>query len=125
MYCPNRACPDVKRTNNPGEYRREITKCARCGSGLVSELPTWAAEPAVESPSQDASYEFESFVLIYRATNQALVPVVHSLLAAAGIRYFIRNEKILHRTALLEGTQVLVEPARAEEALNILSELET
>jgi len=124
VYCPNTACPDVKQTGIPGEYRDGIAQCPRCGCSLVPASPSSAEEAEEQDEPREVSYEFEAFVPVWEVANRALVPLVHSLMDAAGIRYFIRDENILHRLTALRGAEVFVDPSRVDEARAILSELE-
>ena len=125
MYCPNPQCSDVERSGTPGEYRDEITVCPVCGSYLTARLPEWAMEQEGAAADQPRdSYEFERFVPVLSIRNRGLLPLVHSLLSSNGIRYFIQNEVPLHRMPMATFAKLLVEPSRAEDAFEILSELD-
>ena len=101
MYCPNKDCPDARSSGEPGKRQGEIGACPTCGTPLVLVLPEWA------KPGEDDD-ELE-YVTIGTITDGAVVPLIHSLLTTAGIRFLIRKERIV------------VESARAEEACEILS----
>lgn len=121
----------MERGGEPGEYRDEIEICPRCGSTLIHDLPHWArgseaeahAEVNTEPQPADVAYDFEAFVPVYRVADRSLVPLIHSLLRAAGMRYFIRDEQVRHLLPLLAGPVVMVEPSRVDEARDLLAEL--
>ena len=121
MYCPNTACPDVQRTGRSGEYRKEVTVCPRCGSYLVTQAP--GGEVVEVAQGVAIAYDFEAFVPVCEIKNRGLIPLVHSLLDAADIRYFVRDETILHTLPVLRGAVVCVEPSRVHDVETILAEL--
>jgi hypothetical protein len=65
------------------EYREGFTTCADCGTPLVATL---AADPEVH-PEGDLEKVFET-------SDASLVPVVHSVLEAAGIEVMTKNEPV-------------------------------
>lgn len=129
MSCPNSECPDMKLTGIAGRYRSETSVCPRCGSGLVEVRP--------EPPKEDESVEgptgyldFEEFVPVLKMPNSTMIPLAKSLLNAAGIRYFIKNERVQdlhghprpspsHYLSIYEP-KIFVEPKRAQEAYDLL-----
>ena len=120
MYCPNKDCPDARASGVPGEYRDGIHTCPRCHSHLVAARPTWAELREPET-GDDECEEIVEFVTIGTITDRAAVPVIHSLLSAAGIRFFIRNERPLHLAAQFAGVAIVVESSRAVEACELLA----
>ena len=126
MYCPNPDCPHAQRTGEPAEYRGGITECHDCGSALVEARPTERVE--------ESGTEYEEFVPLLSLPNAALVSFVQSLLESAGIRFFIKGERLQDLLGLgrfgagfnlITGPPVLfVESARADEARELLAELE-
>jgi hypothetical protein len=123
LYCPNPDCPHARETGEAAEYRIGFTECADCGSPLVATRP----EPAVE-------LQYEEFVPVLDLLNPALVSFVPTLLESAGIRFFIKGERLQDLFGLgrfgsgfnvLTGPPVLfVEPSRAEEARELLADVE-
>ena len=107
MYCPNKDCPDVRVSGEPGKHQGELGACPTCGTPLVLVLPEWAR------PDEDDGDESVDHVTIGTVTDGAVVPVIHSLLTAAGIRFLIRNDKA--------AVRIVIESTRAEEACEILS----
>jgi hypothetical protein len=131
MYCPNIECFDAKRTGIPGQYNHEIMVCPKCDHDLVVSKPEWAQ--AKEVDSKDLFPEYTDFVLACELGDVSLIPLVKSLLQSANIRFFIKNEQTQHLfgsgTAglgynLVSGPPlVMVDPAGAEEAIELLSEI--
>ena len=127
MYCPNVECPDVKRSGIPGEYRPGISVCPKCGHPLVDSQPELAT---VESSNEELAVEYQEFVEVCSLHDPGAVPLVKSLLMSAGIRFFIKNERVQQLIGggtlgigynLIAGPPlVLVEPGRAEEARQLL-----
>ena len=105
--------------------------CPRCGSALTSELPDWArATRPTEEP-----LEYEEFVPVLQL-DPAMIPLAKSLLMAAGIRHFVRNERTHALVAVdmfLLGRRhdplvplpwMMVERERAHEAGELLAGLD-
>jgi predicted amidophosphoribosyltransferase len=68
-------CPDCG-----AEYRPEFTCCAECGARLVVTLPSPVdALPAEERPDPDSKT-----VAVFRTSDAMLLPIVKSLVEAAG-----------------------------------------
>lgn len=107
------------------EYRPGIETCADCGVPLTAEPP---AEP--EHPEPD-------LVTLTEISEPSLLPVVVSLLEAAGIEPVVEGDEIMGLwpvgqavagwTGWGRGLSVVIRvPAeRAEEARALLSEVET
>lgn len=73
-----RYCPKCR-----AEYRHEVEICSDCEIALVSELP-----PAEEESSQD-------LVPIFDTADVSLLPVVKSVLSAAGIPFLVQGDEAL------------------------------
>ena len=71
-------CPQCR-----AEYREGVTECPQCGVPLVAELP---AEEAGEPGTK--------LVRIYATGEAAIIPVVESVLASAGIEYLAKGEEV-------------------------------
>ena len=67
-------CPQCE-----SEYRDGFTRCSSCEVDLVDALPQ---EPSVE------------LVKVYECGNAAIIPLVESLLADAGIEFMTKGEPI-------------------------------
>jgi hypothetical protein len=121
MFCPNPDCPHAIRTGEPAEYQVGIVACAECDSVLV------------ENPPPSDAVDYEELVPVREISNAALVPLVKSLLDPTGMRYFIKGEGVQDLLGLgrfpsgfnvITGPPVVyVEPDRAEEARELLSDL--
>lgn len=126
MYCPNPDCPHVAEAGDPAEYRAGVTTCHDCGTPLVEARPAWAEEEA---------FHYEEFVPVKEVLNAALVPFVESLLQSTGIRFFIKGERVQDffgwgrfgsGFSIITGPPVVyVEPARADEARELLADVGT
>lgn len=100
----------------PAEYRSEFSECTDCGSPLVATRPEPWVEPEYE--------EYEELVPVFDLPNPALASFIASLMESAGIRFRIGGGLVGFN--VLAGPQVLfVEPSRAEEARELLAEVET
>jgi hypothetical protein len=125
MFCPNADCPHAQSTGEPAEYQRGVTQCRECGAPLVATKPTRLCDEPAEA---------EEFVPVLAISNAAVVSFVRSLLESTGMRFFIKNEGVQDLFGLgrfgagfnpLTGPPVVfVEPARAEEARELLAQLE-
>ena len=124
MYCPNPDCPHAIKTGESAEYRGGFTHCRDCGSTLVETKPV---------KSEDFC-SYEEFVPVFKIGNAALVPFVKSLLQSADIRFFVKGERVQDLFGfgrfgpgfnLITGPPtVYVEPDRAEEARELLDDIE-
>ena len=122
-YCPNPDCPELTESDHPSEYRNDVLACPSCNTELVEQ---------VEPPTHEVLHpDFQSFVPVRSLANHALIPVAKSILDAAGIRYFVRNEQLGSMIPLpVIGVfsphrfpEITVEPERAEEARELLADL--
>lgn len=90
MFCPNRKCPDAKRTGIPGQYEPTITVCPKCEHILVDSRPEWAVVKIVDQ--EELIPEYTEFVPACELDDASLIPLVKSLLQSASIRFYIKNE---------------------------------
>ncbi len=126
MYCPNPECPHVQATGEPAEYRVGVVQCNDCSTGLVETKP----EPA----RKQSALEYEEFVPVLEVRGAAMASFVKSFLQSAGIRFFIKGERVQDLIAFGQlGTGfnpitgppvVFVEPSRSEEARELLAAIE-
>lgn len=100
----------------PAEYRFGFTECADCGSALVDERPEPSLEPAVEP-------EYEEFVRVLDVPDPALASFIGSLMGSAGIRFRIGGG-LVGFNVLAGPPALFVEPSRAEEAREMLGQVE-
>lgn len=109
-------CPECR-----SEYREGFTTCADCDVALVSEL----------SPED---HEGEALVTVYEVGDPAFIALAQSLLNDAGIQHFELRDSIqdLFGAGRLGGfnivagpVQIQVPASRAEEARELLQELES
>ena len=128
MFCPNRKCPDFKRSGIPGQYEPGITTCPKCEHTLVDSKPEWAE---VDDTQRGAVVpEYEDLVPACALLNASTIPLVTSLLQSANIRFFIKNESLQHlfgggtlgvgHNPISGPPIVLVEPGRVGEARELL-----
>lgn len=107
MHCPN----------GHGEFRDGIAVCHDCGAALV-------LDPPFHRPGEEP-------VTVLRTADSALLPVVESILAGAGIPYRLKGEETLHLFPATgvglfvdpeaAGVEVQVAADRAEEARALLT----
>jgi hypothetical protein len=104
------------------EYRDGFTDCADCHIPLITgTAKDWAGE------DKD---EYVTFVPVYTTGNQAFMAVAKSVLESAGILYTIRNEQVQNVWGFgslgnnISPMIIEVEKERAEEAKELLKELE-
>lgn len=109
MYCPE--CRS--------EYREGFTTCVDCEVALVSELP----------PEDHAG---ESLVTVFAEGDPGLLALAYSLLHDAGIPYFQQGESLQDLFGRIGGfstvagpVQIQVPESRAQEAQELLSDLES
>lgn len=131
-YCPDPDCPDEQDRDTPSEYRGDIERCPSCDAELVEQLP-WEVAPNPSAETVDGPpSDYETFVPVRSVPNQALIPLAKSILQAAGIRYYVRNERLGSMIPLpavgvfspFRFPEVTVEPGRADEARELLADLE-
>ncbi|ANM30196.1 hypothetical protein ABI59_12350 [Acidobacteria bacterium Mor1] len=131
-YCPNPDCPEEQDSDSPSEYRADIERCPGCETELVEQLPWDSAADPPAAPAEAPPSDYETFVPVRSVPNQALIPLAKSILQAAGIRYYVRNERLGSMIPLpavgvfspFRFPEVTVEPGRADEARELLADLE-
>ena len=109
-------CPECE-----GEFREDIAVCPDCGVHLVHALP-------------EEIRDTRPLVAVFSTADPAVLPVVMSLLDETDIPYTIKGEETF---GLFPGTavglaidpkgraaEVLVPSARADEARQLLSDLD-
>jgi hypothetical protein len=111
MFCPS--CRS--------EYRDRIRVCAECGAELVPSLPD----------EQDADSDL---VAVFTTADSSLLPIVKSVLDAAGIPYLVQGDETLGLFPLGRfgvgvskrtlGAIVRVPQSRLEEARELLEGFE-
>ena len=105
MFCPNCGA----------EYREGFYQCSECEVGLVDEPPE-------ESMPLDEPLE-----AIFRSADRALLPVIRSVLAAAGIPCSVQGEMATAMLPVATARQleaiVHVPQHLAEEARRLLEEV--
>jgi hypothetical protein len=101
-----------------------VTACPRCGTALSPKPPGWARNQHADKEPDEADYQYVRFISVYEIKSRADIPLIHSLLAAAGIRYVIRNENAVYMMTAHTVADVRVDPERVEEARSILEQLE-
>ena len=124
MYCPNQDCPHVEATGEPAEYQVGVAECADCGSTLVETTPVWPTD----------AVEYEEFVEVLTLDGPAMVSFVQSLLQSAGIRFFIKNERVQDLlgigrfgtgfSPITGAPAVFVEPTKVDDAKELLAGIE-
>ena len=92
MYCANRECPDFEATGFHAEYVDGVTVCPTCGEFLVDRLPEGDAG---DHPSRDsrATGAGDELTEVFSSSDPSEIPIVRSLLEAAGIPCLTRGEE--------------------------------
>ncbi len=92
MFCVNPECPDYEATGFHAEYVDGVTVCPTCGEFLVDRLPDNAAgdDPRPASTSVGADDEL---IEVFSSSDPSEIPIVKSMLEAAGIPCLIRGEE--------------------------------
>jgi len=101
-------CPKCK-----AEYVRGITVCADCSVPLVERL----------SEQDIAEKQGEGFREIFATFKAAEIAVVKSLLADAGIDYYLKGEPFAVLRPFADPARLFVREDQYEEALDILKDL--
>jgi hypothetical protein len=102
MFCPKCGA----------EYNEGVVECYDCGVPLVPELP--------EKPQT----EDVDFVSIVQTFNPQDVAIIESLLAESGIEYYLQGATSIARNPLIDPTHVMVAKAQADEARELLKDLD-
>jgi len=135
MFCPNDDCPDYLATGLRAEYRDEVLVCPFCGTPLVYERPSAAPVADVDLPAKPPVADDEELEPVIEATDPTEVPIIKSMLDAAGIPYLTRGEDPFNsfRGVFASGSifhprssgVIFVVPSRmADEARTLLEALE-
>jgi len=86
--CPNENCPDVRETGLAGVYGDEMAQCPTCGTTLRA-----VALDSVDSGAPSGPHlEVPAWDTVGFVADRNLLPVMRSVLQAAGIPFVIRNE---------------------------------
>lgn len=106
MYCPE--CRS--------EYREGFTTCVDCEKALIPELP----------PLPPEDHEGEPMVTVLEVGDPARLALAHSLLDDAGIPCFGKGEALQGGLSfLVSPVQIQVPESQAEEARELLADLES
>jgi hypothetical protein len=105
MFCPN--CK--------GEYVKGVTRCKQCDVPLVASLDD------IPGPKPDKDLEFVSIV---RTFNPQDIMVIRSILDDSGIEFYVQGENGISIRPAADPANVLVVKDRAEEALELLKDLD-
>lgn len=92
MYCGNPECPDFEATGFHAEYIDGVTVCPTCGEFLVDRLPNDAASGDAGT-STTANHGDAELVVVHASSDPSEIPIVRSLLEAAGIPCLTRGEE--------------------------------
>jgi hypothetical protein len=130
MYCVNPDCPDYVETGQHPEFVPGVTVCPKCGEYLAESIPDDPAPRPTPDAAPDADFE-----PVYESWDPTEVPIVKSLLDAAGIPYLVDGEERFDtfrgaKAALRfnpRGASVffLVPSHLAEDARALLEEVDT
>ena len=105
MYCPKCGA----------EYREGFDECSDCGVALVPEAPRRSAE--IDEPLEE----------VFRTSDRALLPVIESVLHAAGIPYSVAGQEaaaLLPVTTARQLSAIFRVPAHiADEARSLIEDL--
>jgi len=88
-----------------------MLKCAECGEPLVESL---------RSKQYSDDIDFVCMLSTFNATDVAMV---ESLLDGSNIDYYVLGENFMYARPLLEPVRVMVVKEQAEEALELLKDL--
>lgn len=92
MFCSNRECPDFEATGFHAEYVDGVTVCPTCGEFLVDRLPDHTTDDDPGALSTSAGGDAE-LVQVHSSSDPSEIPIVRSVLEAAGIPCLIRGEE--------------------------------
>ncbi len=91
-YCVNPACPDFEATGFHAEYVDGITVCPTCGEYLVDQLPDVSADNNAGTFTRSTGGAAE-LAEVHSSSDPSEIPIVKSMLEAAGIPCLIRGEE--------------------------------
>lgn len=100
-------CPECR-----AEYRQGFKACADCQVALVDELPP---EPKPE---------FHEFVEVMTVTSEGRIALIQGALDDSGIDYYLHGEAAHRLVPLPMATRLMVREDQAEEAVQLLAELD-
>jgi hypothetical protein len=130
VYCVNPECPDFVETGQHPEFVHGVTVCPKCGEYLSESIPDDAAQPPKAEASPDVDFE-----PVFESWDPTELPIVKSLLDAAGIPYLVdgeerfdtfRGAKAAMRFNPRGASVFFLVPAHlAEDARALLEEVET
>ncbi len=92
MFCGNPGCPDFEATGFHAEYVDGVTVCPTCGEFLVDQPPDEADDDTTGATPSPAGGDPE-LVEVFSSSDPAEIPIVKSMLEAAGIRCLTRGEE--------------------------------
>lgn len=98
-------CPKCK-----AEYVEGVKTCADCGCDLVESL--------------NKNVRYEEYVSVARTTNRFAVPLAKSILESAEIDYFVNGEMMNGYIGILVPVDIEVPLKDAENAKELLKDLE-
>jgi len=100
-------CPKCK-----AEYNAGVVQCFDCGVPLVEALPE-------KRQTRDID-----FVSVVRTFNPQDIAIIESLLEESGIEYYIQGETSMTTYPLVDPASVMVVKAQADEARELLRDLD-
>jgi len=114
------------------EYREGFTRCHDCGVTLVSDPAGADPRSTADARSSGAADDQPALVPVLRTTDPAFLPVVKSLLASAGVPYFVQGEEAMglfplgsfggHHDRSRLGAVIHVPAARVDEVRELLAQ---
>jgi hypothetical protein len=105
-------CPKCR-----AEYKEGVKKCGECEVALVAVLP----EKPKRAKQEDKDIEFISVV---RSFNPQDIAIIESILADSGIEYYIQGKEGMVVYPLVDPASVMVVKEQAEEARDLLKDLD-
>jgi Putative prokaryotic signal transducing protein len=100
-------CPKCR-----AEYKEGVVECYDCGVPLVPELPEKRQTKDVD------------FVSVVQTFNPQDVAIIESLLEESGIEYYIQGATSITTNPLIDPAHVMVVKAQADEARELLKDLD-
>ena len=102
MFCPKCGA----------EYNEGVLKCFDCDIPLVPALPEKRQTKDID------------FVSVVRTFNPQDIAIIESLLEESGIEYYIQGETSITTNPLIDPANVMVVKAQADEARELLKDLD-
>ncbi len=100
-------CPKCK-----AEYNEGVLMCADCDVPLVPALPEKRQTKDID------------FVSVVRTFNPQDIAIIESLLEESGIKYYIQGATSMTTYPLVDPANVMVVKAQADEARELLKDLD-